>query len=44
VAAFVSGGALPPSVRGTKQQGMIHGCDWYHHRDMYSMATEIILG
>ena len=28
VAAFVSGGLLPPSVRGTKQTGLIHGCDW----------------
>ena len=27
VAAFVSGGALPPAVRGTRQAGMIHGCD-----------------
>ena len=43
MAAFVSGGALPPSVRGTKQQGMIHGCDWYDLCDI-SMATEIILG
>ena len=25
VAAFVSGGALPPAVRGTRQQGLIHG-------------------
>ena len=29
VAAFVSGGALPPAVRGTKQPAMVHGCDWY---------------
>ena len=29
VAAFVSGGALPPAVRGTRLQGMVHGCDWY---------------
>ena len=27
-AAFVSGGLLPASVRGTVQHGMIHVCDW----------------
>eukprot|EP01047_Picozoa_sp_COSAG01_P009650 COSAG01_NODE_399_length_17543_cov_15.077792_3_plen_43_part_00 len=41
MAAFVSGGALPPSVRGTKQQGMIHGCDWYRLRDT-SIRTGIL--
>lgn len=28
-AAFVSGGLLPPSVRGTVLHSMIHVCDWY---------------
>lgn len=28
-AAFVSGGYLPPSVRGTQQSGLIHIADWY---------------
>ena len=29
VAGFVSGGALPPSARGTKLEQFIHGCDWF---------------
>eukprot|EP01059_Diplonema_ambulator_P035508 TRINITY_DN8374_c0_g1_i4.p1 TRINITY_DN8374_c0_g1~~TRINITY_DN8374_c0_g1_i4.p1 ORF type:complete len:505 (+),score=127.32 TRINITY_DN8374_c0_g1_i4:44-1516(+) len=29
VAAFVSGGALPGSKRGTTESGLIHICDWY---------------
>ena len=28
-AALVSGGFLPPAVRGTKQEGIIHIADWY---------------
>eukprot|EP00935_MAST-01C_sp_MAST-1C-sp1_P001547 g1547.t1 len=29
VAAFASGGFLPASVRGTKQEGLMAGWDWY---------------
>ena len=29
VNAFLSGGFLPASVRGTKLEGMIHIVDWY---------------
>ncbi len=29
VNAFVSGGFLPPAVRGTKLEGIIHIADWY---------------
>jgi len=29
VAALLSGGALPPAVRGSKLQGFIHEADWY---------------
>ncbi len=28
VAAFVAGGIIPAGIRGTKQLGIIHGCDW----------------
>jgi len=28
-AAFLSGGFLPPSQQGSKQEGYIHICDWY---------------
>lgn len=28
-AGFVSGGLLPPAVRGTKYVGYIHVCDWF---------------
>ena len=29
VAAFVSGGFLPPAVRGTVNNGIVHIADWY---------------
>ena len=29
VNAFVSGGYLPESRRGQKEEGRLHGCDWY---------------
>jgi arylsulfatase I/J len=29
VNAFMSGGYLPPAVRGTRQQGAVHIADWY---------------
>jgi len=29
VAAFVSGGFLPPAVRGSRHDGIVHGSDWY---------------
>lgn len=30
VVAFVGGGFVPPSVRGSTASGYVHACDWYH--------------
>eukprot|EP00037_Helgoeca_nana_P013660 m.125968 g.125968 ORF g.125968 m.125968 type:complete len:523 (+) comp22161_c0_seq1:3-1571(+) len=29
VLAWISGGLVPPAMRGMKLEGLIHGCDWY---------------
>ena len=29
VAAFASGGVIPPSVRGTTTSNLMHICDWF---------------
>ena len=38
---FVSGGLIPPSLRGTRNDGLAHACDWFAtFRDLADMDPQ----